>query len=98
VEETIGYEALFSAEEWDEIVDSEWIGPQAPTDRPNQKHRVSGNASESLASISPSGRRSRSRSSTLRARGRHFLRSRSSGQHVQSCGRASGEFLSRAAR
>ena len=42
MEETIGYEALFSAEEWAELEDAGWIATDAEGgERPPRSHRVS---------------------------------------------------------
>lgn len=44
MEETIGYEALFSAEEWDAIGSGEWSGPDdwgSPKEEEPVKHSVS---------------------------------------------------------
>ncbi len=44
MEETIGYEALFSAEEWDAIRSGDWSGPEgwgsSKEGEPNTKHSV----------------------------------------------------------
>jgi hypothetical protein len=41
MEETIGYEALFSPEEWAELEESGWILSEAEVERPERSHRVS---------------------------------------------------------